>query len=594
MGAACKELYRVKSRSLKIECAVMFFWVSTIMAHYKELPEYAANHGFWRAAANENMEYTDDFPASLLTLLELYDGSRSHGRASMIKTIIRLPPADSPVGTLGILIVEDNGVGIINDEALARLLTFASAISTTIHHRYGHGTKKMLAKWMPNYEVAKWKLEYRAQSRRVGHTTDLVEITAPFLGLKTPKKYTADNENLNPCGLRWTIDFDPKVLGDYTDPERLFDALKEIIRTRFSRIPLAATTFEVEVYEGDKLKKKENSRNWKTLEEVLDEEVKAGRARISRGPKTGAFESGSSWTAKEYLILDDKVLSKEFPTYGCRNMRSSRVHMSLDGRFIEARPIHKMIGALNNHNEYNGRIGIVNFILNETKDYDKLPTPATTKVAFSETCPIFLKFKDECSRFLLGPELSIVETQELRREDIRKMRVNDLKEWCAKKKIANFKTLKKEDLIKALDDTFITPEERVANAAAAEKALEERKKVAEKTAKEKAEKEKLRIAAAEEAAKKATATAALKKVADEKAAEEARVKAAKRAEMAAEEAAKKAAEEKATTEAAAALVAEEAKGVAISLDGVHVKKYKTFPEGKTMDDLLTVLNTFFG
>jgi len=569
------------------------------MAHYKVLPEYAAeyaaNHGFWRAAANENMEYTDDFPAPLLTLPELYDGSRSHGRASMIKTIIRLPPADSPVGTLGILIVEDNGVGIINDEARDRLLTFASAISTTIHHRYGHGTKKMLAKWMPNYEVGNWKLEYRAQSCRVGHTTDLVEITAPFLGLKTPKKYTADNENLNPCGLRWTIDFDPKVLGDYRDnPLRLFDALKEIIRTRFSRIPLAATTFEVEVYKGDKLVQKEDSRNWKTLEEVLDEEVKAGRARISRGPETGAFESGSSWTAKEYLILDDKVLSKEFRTYGCRNMSSSRVHMGLDGRFIEARPIHKMIGAPNNHNEYNGRIGIVNFILNEAKDYDKLPTPATTKVAFSETCPIFLKFRQECSRFLLRPELSIVDTQELRREDIRKMRVDDLRKWCEKKKIANFKSLKRGDLITALDDTFITSEERVANAAAAEKALEERKKVAGKAVKEKAEKEKLRASAAEEAAKKAAATAAIKKVADEKVAEEARVKAVKHAEIEAREAVKKAAEEKAAAEVAAAQGVEESEGVAISIDGVHVKKYKTFPQGKTMDDLLAMLNIFFG
>jgi hypothetical protein len=556
------------------------------MSSYKELPEYAANYGYWRAAANENMDYTNDFPASLLTLPELSDGSISHGCASIIRITIRLPPAGSPVGTLGILIVEDNGGGIISDEALARLLAWASAISTTVHHRYGHGSKKMLAKWMPDYETAEWKLEYRAKSRRVGHTTDLVEITAPFLGLKTPKSFTDDDTNLNPCGLRWTIRFDPKVLGDYTNPLRLFSALKEIIRTRYSRIPLAATTFEVEIYEGDKLVQKEDSRNWKTLAEVLEDEVKAGRARILRGPKTGAFDGGSSWTAKEYLILDDKVLSKEFPTYGCRNMSSSRVHMGLDGRSIEARPIYKMIGQPNNHNDYNGRIAIVNFIPNEAKDYDKLPTPATTKVAFSETCPIFLKFKKECAQFLLGPALSIVDTQELRREDIRNMLVDDLKKWCAKKKV-DIKGLKKPEIIKALDDTFISPEERAAKAVAAEKALEERKKAAENAAKEKEK------AAAAEAAKKAAASAAAKKVADEKAAEAARVKAAedaiaaaKRAEMAAALAAKKDAEEKAA--------AEEAKGVAITLDGAHMKKYKTFPQGKTMDDLLALLNTFFG
>jgi len=508
----------------------------TRMTHYKELPEYSANHGYWRAAANENMDYTNDFPASLLTLPELYDGSRSHGCASMIKTTIHLPPADSPVGTPGILIVEDDGIGIINDEALARLLTFASPTSTTLHHRYGHGTKKMLAKWMPNYETAEWKLEYRTKSLRVGHTTDLVEITAPFLGLKTPKRNTDDNENLNPCGLRWTIRFDPTVLGDYTNPLRLFQALKEIIRTRFSRIPLAATTFEVEVYKGGKLIHKEDSHNWKTLEEVLEEEVKASRARILRGPKTGAFDGDgdSSWTAKEYLILDDKVLSKEFPTYGCRNMSSSRVHMGLDGRFIEALPIYKMIGVPNNHNEYNGRIAIVNFILNEAKDYDKLPTPATTKVAFSETCPIFLQFKKECAQFLLGPVLSIVDTQELLRENIRHMRVDDLKKWCEKKKV-HFKGLKKNDLIKALDDTFITPEERAAKEAA--KKAEEEKKAATTTV-----------------AKKAATTTVVKKVANKKVAE----------------------------------------GVMISLGGGFMKEYKTFPEGKTIDDLLALINTFFG
>ena len=570
------------------------------MAHYKELPEYAANHGYWRAAANENMDYTNDFPASLLTLPELYDGSISHGCASIVKTTIRLPPAGSPPGTLGILIVEDNGGGIINDEALARLLSFASAISTTLYHRYGHGTKKMLAKWMPDYETAEWKLEYRSKSRRAGHTTDLVEITGPFLGLKTPKSITDDDTNLNPCGLRWTIHFDPKVLGTYTNPSRLFGALKEIIRTRLSRIPLAATTFELEVYEGDKLVQKEDSRNWKTLAEVLEEEVKAGRARILRGPKTGTFDGGSSWTAKEWLILDDKVLSKEFPTYGCRNMSSSRVHMGLDGRFIEARPIYKMIGQPNNHNDYNGRIAIVNFMPNEAKDYNKLPTPATTKVAFSETCPIFTEFKRQFTQFLLGPALSIVDTQELRREDIRNMLVDDLKKWCVKKKV-DIKGLKKPEIIKALDDTFITPEERAAKAVAAEKALEERKKAAEKAAKEKAEKEKAAAAAAATAAKKAAEVAAAKKLEDEKAAEAARVKAAAAAEVArvkaaadAAAAAKKAAEDKAEAEAVAAASAEEAKGVAISLDGTHMKKYKTFPHGKTMDDLLALLNTFFG
>jgi len=569
-----------------------FFGSVTTMSSYKELPEYAANHGYWRAAANEIMKHLDDFPASLLTLPELYDGSISHGCASMIRTIIRLPPAGSPPGTLGILIVEDNGVGIHNDEALARLLSWASASSTTVHHRYGHGTKKMFAKWMPEYETAEWKVEYRAKSRRGGtHTNDLVEITGPFLGLKTPKNITDDNTSLNPSGMRWTIRFDPTILGNYKDASRLFSAVKEIIRTRYSRIPLAATTFELEVYEGDKLVQKEDSRNWKTLAEALEKEVTDGRARIIHGPVKVPM-NGGHWEACEYLLADDKVLSKDFPTYGQRNMYSSRVHMGLDGRFIEAMSIFEMLN-VSNHPNYNGRISIVNFVPNpeDPNNYDKLPTPATTKVAFSEICPIFQEFKTQYAKFLMSSTAPIVVSTEFKVEDIPNMSVPNLKALCEAKGLTKGGT--KPILVERLINAHLTPDQKKARDA---KKKEEDEKAALVAAEALAKRQAAAKKAAEEAAKKAdeekkrlaalAAAAAKEKAEKEKAAVAA-------AAVAAAEAVKRAEEERKVAAEAAAAAAEEAKGVGISLDGTHMKKYKTFPAGKTIQDLLSLLDIFF-
>jgi hypothetical protein len=48
------------------------------------------------------------------------------------------------------------------------------------------------------------------------------------------------------------------------------------------------------------------------------------------------------------------ALKKEFPKYGLKSMRSSRAHISLDGRVIEAIPIYQLLDKEANHNDYNG------------------------------------------------------------------------------------------------------------------------------------------------------------------------------------------------------------------------------------------------
>ena len=82
----------------------------------------------------------------------------------------------------------------------------------------------------------------------------------------------------------------------------------------------------------------------------------------------------------------------EFPTYGNRNMNSSRVHISLDGRMIEAIPIWKLVGRESNHNDYNGLVGFVNFVSNTPGDFNKMPIPCTTKVSFYEPGKVFKEF----------------------------------------------------------------------------------------------------------------------------------------------------------------------------------------------------------
>jgi hypothetical protein len=317
----------------------------------------------------------------------------------------------------------------------------------------------MLTKWMKEYSKAQWKLEYRSKSRRGGsHTNDMVEITAPFLGAKTPRRDTDDNSNLSPSGLRWTIQFEQAILGVvYSDPTELFMAIKEIICTRYSNSTLKTTRFELTVSRDSKTIHKEDSSKWVGFDEALKQAVASGNLRIIRGPTIGKFIHGGAekWEAIEYLIPDTKFNLKDFPLYGQRRMESTRVHMAINGRFIEHMPLSKMYGGVD-HNRFNGRITIIYFTSDEDK-YDKLPTPATTKVAFSESCPIFQDFKLKCVQFLMSKENDPpppAPPPELTLEGIPKMLLADLKYWCGEKGIAKAGT--KSELVKRLTD-LISP-----------------------------------------------------------------------------------------------------------------------------------------
>jgi hypothetical protein len=213
----------------------------------------------------------------------------------------------------------------------------------------------------------------------------------------------------------------------------LFEAIKEIIPHRYSRKHLDTTTFTVKIVQDDKVLYEENSRAWKSFADAMEFEVQEGRARLIRGPRTGRFGSGK-WEAKEYDLEDDSVLSKIFQKYGTRTMDASRTHMSLDGRCIEARHLHKMMGISNSHNSKNGRISIVNFVPDLEREYISLPTPATTKIAFSDTCLVFQKFIQDIKPFWTEPE--IAPERDLPVNEINGLKGNQLKSWCSHYKLS--------------------------------------------------------------------------------------------------------------------------------------------------------------
>jgi hypothetical protein len=465
---------------------------------YKQLPEYGINSAHWRAAANENMAYTSDFPECLLTLPEAYDGAISQGKASHVKTIVDLNTSNPSVGEL---IIEDNGFGLMNDDSITRLLSWASKTSTSSHHRYGHGSKKFLTKWGKEYETAIWKIESRTKSRRgVNHTNDMIEIKAPFLGMKTERKDTDDTKSLNPSGLRWTLQFDKAILKDLADPKKLFDAIREIICTWYSNSILKKIRFELVVkgscsalYQGD-------SSLWLGLDQALKREVEAKRAEILRGPFTGKFNSGGSetWVACDYRVNDDSVLKKNFPVFGRRSRECSRVHMALNGRFIEHMHLSNMLG-ITDHNSLNGRISIVYFISEDDK-YDNLPTPATTKVAFSESCPIFIDFQKKFREFISSKENTVQEQKEilpLTEENIHKMKLSELQDWCSGKKLS--KSGNKSQLVTRLLECIKPKESEEAKKARKAQAEEAKKAQAEEA--KKAQAKKAEEAQAEEAKK---------------------------------------------------------------------------------------------
>ena len=354
--------------------------------------DYAA---LWRASANEAVPYTDDFPEALLVLPEWWDGAIGQGNATQIITRVKF--LDNERCTIS---VTDNGVGVKNH---TRLLHWAAKESTSNIHRNGHGTKKALTKFHPDYATAKWDIKFRLKDQNA------VKIVAPFRGSETLINTIENDETtLFPSGTEISTEFNLSILGKYNNPNSLLLALKELVCTRMSDEIIRKTEFIV-ITEKENIILNESSlrHNWHSFHWHMNEMAQKKQAKNTR--KDIINIDGGYWELDEYEIsINGNTpydLKKNFPTYGHKNMNCSRVHISLIGRMIEAIPYYKLWpDCETNHNRFNGRIAFVNFVLNNETDFEKLPMPCTTKVSFYPNNSVFKEFKE---KFPKVPYISI-------------------------------------------------------------------------------------------------------------------------------------------------------------------------------------------
>jgi hypothetical protein len=351
--------------------------------------EYA---GLWRASASEGVPYSNDFPEALLVFPELIDGSLGAGQSSIIDIEF-----DITIPKECLLTVRDNGRGIVSDK---RLLDWASKNvgdnGNNTENVYGHGTKKALTKFAPNYDTAKWTCEYRKQDKK-GLSGSLHTLYSPFLGLDT--KHVEDEENEDTCkghGTQWKITFNSSVLGKCNKSKDLMDALEEILRSRYEPSKYQKYQIKIKITEGKTVLHK-NSTQWKSLKESLDVEVTNNKV-IKKIESTFTLDKTTASVSLYEITADGRSFKIEgMPTFGKRNMSSSRVHIARHGRYIEAMPFSKFMDK-EQHNSQNPFIAFIQFTGEE------LPIPCTTKVKFQEECPILKKFskaiKDQFNNIL--------------------------------------------------------------------------------------------------------------------------------------------------------------------------------------------------
>lgn len=341
--------------------------------------EYA---GLWRGSAMEKVPYTDDFPEALLVLPELYDGAIGQGKATEITTSFV-----EREGGIWVLIVQDNGSGIRN---ISRLLRWAAPTSLDNYHRNGHGLKKALTKFAPDYATANWTIRWRNPG------WCLNTACAPFIGIDTPIDTDEDNRDtttLMPSGTRIEIEFDLGILGSsFSTPPALLAGVKEIIQTRFSEKILRRTRFRVTVKPLTASVQTLESSEWHSFHWWIQRGVENGT--IERICETEPHESeGAPWLLSWYRITEkgstNYDLKREFPTYGAKNQRTQRVAIALQDRTIEYAPYYKFVGRSVSHNNDNGNIVIVEF---PSPDLARKPEPSTTKVTMYEHGEIYKAF----------------------------------------------------------------------------------------------------------------------------------------------------------------------------------------------------------
>jgi hypothetical protein len=333
-------------------------------------------HGLWRASANEGVPYSEDFPEALLTLPEFIDNSLGAGGASVIDIKFNITnPSECEFS------ITDNGKGLVSEKRMKEWSS-KDVGSNSTENIYGHGAKKALSKFAPEYSTATWKMYWRKQDRR-GLVGALNVLSSPYNGLETTHIEDDKNDDICPDhGTRLTIKFDIKVFGRFDASDSLMGAVQELIRVRYEPSQYQPYTINVKVINGTAVLEYKST-EMKSLRECLEAEIPTNVKKIYE--RELVQDKTIAHVSFYEIVTDGRSYNiAGLPTFGRKNMKASRVHIARHGRYIEAMPIAKFLGK-EEHNSLNGKIGFIRFTGEE------LPTPCTTKVKMYEECPVFKK-----------------------------------------------------------------------------------------------------------------------------------------------------------------------------------------------------------
>jgi hypothetical protein len=350
----------------------------------------------WRALANESVATSDETPAVILTLTEPINNAR--GAKAKKVSIEVVFDAGVPTFT-----VENDG-NHMNMSDWYGWAAWAKSKATTTDNVYGQGWKMWMAKLQRVHSESDWIGESRAKGSPI-----LQRTTGPFMGPEHTNKIQdisdpAYSHILPNGGVRWTAATKLEYLGNYTTVPLLFKKIRELILSRYPRFidekqmefTLRVSDLQTgEVREGNSL-----ADDWCSLKALYDKQGADIVKKLIDGEKIPVMIDDS---VAFYVNLSlyhthtdrsENIRSKMmefFPLYGDRSQKSSRIHLALDGRVIEARHIFKIFG-VKDHNNCNGYIAWADFI--PATEGGSLPDPATTKVVFQDECPKFIKAKE--------------------------------------------------------------------------------------------------------------------------------------------------------------------------------------------------------
>lgn len=364
-------------------------------------PSYskANNHyaGLWRSSADEATP-PSPFPPALQVLPEVYDGAIGQGEAAHVYTnIVRVDERT------GILTVRDTGKGIQNT---LRLKQWAAYESVSNIHRNGHGLKKSITKFAPDYETAVWSIRWR-----LAGDMGIQEIRYPFVGVDTPiKEGRGKPDEVFPSGTEITVVFEWERLGEYRTAKDILAALKEIIRTRYSEDKLRACRFNFLIQDEAGVVAEDShapDAPWHSFEHHLHEAIRRGNVELKMPKFTSELPVSKAPYELTWFELGrtNEIDALGFPNYGKRNKECALVHVKLNGRMIETIPFIKFMKTKGrNQDTFNGNIVIVNFT---SPDHTKMPSPCTTKVSLNQDTAIykewFLAMQETLNRPLALP-----------------------------------------------------------------------------------------------------------------------------------------------------------------------------------------------